>query len=240
MSIFIRGLFLLWMFFGTAFSGFRDERIWEAFEPADGETYVENMVRGIAAKPELVRFLLEYPVCCGNDFEIDITKEVYQGGIPLFLQMDGRWGYRTYGTGFLAMTGCGPTCLSMVYCGLTGDTEWNPYAVARMAQKKGYYVDGVGTSWDLMTSGARSLGLNVWQPSIDSGEIVGTLQQGCPLIASMRPGDFTRRGHFIVLRGIDWDGRIIVNDPNSTANSERTWEVDRLVSQMKGLWAYSY
>ena len=36
------------------------------------------------------------------------------GSVPLFLQWDERWGYRSYGGDFLAVTGCGPTALSMV------------------------------------------------------------------------------------------------------------------------------
>ena len=36
-----------------------------------------------------------------------------------------------YGDNFLAITGCGPTALSMVYVGLTGDTSMNPYSSRR-------------------------------------------------------------------------------------------------------------
>jgi hypothetical protein len=56
----------------------------------------------------------------------------------------------------------------------------------------------------------------------------------------MKPGDFTYTGHFIVLTGIDEDGLIIVNDPNSPTNSSKHWEVGTLVSQMKSIWKYSY
>ena len=41
---------------------------------------------------------------------------------PLFLQWDPRWGYTEYGEdSFLGLSGCGPTCLSMVLYYLTGD-----------------------------------------------------------------------------------------------------------------------
>ena len=42
------------------------------------------------------------------------------------------------------MTGCGPTVLSMVVSGLTGDSSITPYVVARYAQENGYYVSGTG------------------------------------------------------------------------------------------------
>jgi hypothetical protein len=55
----------------------------------------------------------------------------------------------------------------------------------------------------------------------------------------MSPGDFTKTGHFIVLTGIDSNGKIIVNDPNSPKNSNKHWDVNTLVSQMKGVWKYN-
>ncbi|MBQ1871316.1 MAG: C39 family peptidase, partial [Lachnospiraceae bacterium] len=55
---------------------------------------------------------------------------------------------------------------------------------------------------------------------------------------SMKPGDFTYTGHFIVLTGIDEDGKIMVNDPNSRNNSDKHWDVDTLVKQIKALWVY--
>ncbi len=238
----IKCVLLAWMILSTAFSGFSDERIQGIFVPSDGETSLADAAEALAEHPDMVRFIQAYPAYYGRDLAIDVTEDLLaaDGGIPLFFQWDHRWGYRIYGSGFLAMTGCGPTCVSMVYCGLTGNAEWNPYAVAHMAERHGYYVPGVGTAWDLMTDGAQILGLEAWPVSIDSYSIVDTLQAGCPLIASMRPGDFTKKGHFIVLVGLDADGRVLVNDPNSRKNSETAWDADRLVMQMKGLWGYSY
>lgn len=62
-------------------------------------------------------------------------------------------GYANYGDGLMALNGCGPTALSMVICGLTGDNTITPYTVAQYADSQGLYVDGVGTSWDLMRTG---------------------------------------------------------------------------------------
>ncbi|MCC8066097.1 MAG: hypothetical protein LIO94_03200, partial [Clostridiales bacterium] len=52
------------------------------------------------------------------------------------------------------------------------------------------------------------------------------------------PGDFTYTGHFIVLTGIDGDGNVTVNDPNSPSNSSKTWSLDILVPQIRSLWIY--
>lgn len=170
--------------------------------------------------------------------EYNISRDL-DGGIPLFLQSDKRWADKKYGSSDMEISGCGPTCLSMVYCGLTGDTKWDPYAVAKMAEKEGYYVKGVGTSWELMTCGAEEMGLIGEALTFDEMHIRDALENGKPVICAMGPGDFTTEGHFIVLADVAEDGRIIVNDPNSLENSERSWELSRLMGQMKNLWVYS-
>ena len=137
------------------------------------------------------------------------------------------------------MTGCGPTCLSMVTCGLTGDTQWNPYEVAKMAEDNGYYVDGSGSSWALMSSGAEKLGLTVSSVIFDAEHICATLEAGQPIICVMGPGDFTNAGHFLVLTGVDKNGDIILQDPNSVERTKQHWDVQKLMNQMKNLWAYS-
>lgn len=169
--------------------------------------------------------------------EYNIARDL-DGGIPLFLQSDERWADKKYGSSDMEISGCGPTCLSMVWCGLTGGTKWDPYAVAKMAEEEGYYVKGAGTSWEIMTSGAREMGLEGKELTFDENHIREALEKGQPIICAMGPGDFTTEGHFIVLVDTTEDGRIVVNDPNSVENSERSWGLSDLMSQMKNLWVY--
>ena len=200
--------------------------------------YPESLIALVERNPETKDFVLDYPKYKGLE-EIDISKEVTKGEIPHFLQWDERWGYETYGSDFLAVTGCGPTSLSMVVCGLTGDTKWNPYEVAKMAEDNGYYVDGSGSSWELMSSGAEKLGLTVSSVIFDAEHIRATLEAGQPIICVMGPGDFTAAGHFLVLTGVDKNGDIILQDPNSVERTKQHWDVQKLMNQMKNLWAYS-
>ena len=102
--------------------------------------YPQSLVELMERNPETEQFVMDYFDKKDLNQEIDISGDVKSGEFPLFLQWDERWGYKSYGGDFLAVTGCGPTCLSMVYCGLSGDTRWNPYEVARMAEENGYYV----------------------------------------------------------------------------------------------------
>jgi len=202
--------------------------------------YPQSLITLLKKNPETRNFVLKYPENKDKDFEIDLSNEVTQGIIPLFLQWDERWGYEDYGSDFMAITGCGPTCLAMVHCGLSGDTAWDPLKVANMAEEQGYYVEGAGSSWDLMTSGAKKLGLNVHDVIYDEAHITAELENKSPIICVMGPGDFTTSGHFIVLTGLDEEGKIIVCDPNSRQNSEKSWEAEELIPQIKNLWGYTY
>lgn len=202
--------------------------------------YPESLIALLERNPETEGFVMDYLKNKDKDFEIDLSDEVTKGTIPLFLQWDERWGYETYGSDFLAVTGCGPTCLSMVWCGLSGDTDWNPLEVAQMAEEQGFYVEGAGSSWDLMTEGAERLGLTADSVIYDAEHILEKLEQGIPIICIMRPGDFTTSGHFIVLTGLDNDGKVTVCDPNSRKNSEKSWDVEDLIPQIKNLWCYQY
>lgn len=204
------------------------------------EGYPESLIALLERNPETKDFVMNYPENKDKDFEIDLSDEVTKGTIPLFLQWDERWGYETYGSDFMAVTGCGPTCLSMVRCGLSGDAEWNPLKVANMAEERGYYVDGVGSSWGLMSEGATQLGLTVNSVIYDAEHIIAELEAGNPIICIMRPGDFTTSGHFIVLTGVGEEGKITICDPNSRNNSEKSWDVDDLIPQIKNLWSYTY
>lgn len=54
----------------------------------------------------------------------------------------------------------------------------------------------------------------------------------------MGPGEFTSEGHFIVLAGIDENGKIIVNDSNSKINSSKKWDIDVFMKETKNLWSF--
>ena len=139
----------------------------------------------------------------------------------------------------IAVDGCGPTSLAMVLAGLTQDASWSPLRVAEFAQENGYYVDGSGSSWSLMSDGASSLGLKAKVLSLDKGVIQKELEEGHPIICIMGPGDFTSSGHFIVLTGLNDDGTVRVNDSNSRINSKKSWDLDRIMGQIRNLWSYS-
>ena len=208
---------------------------------AGGDTYPEALVRLAENNPDAGDFVRGWAEGRAERYaaaEIDLASDVTPGELPLLLQWDARWGYADYGNTALGLTGCGPTCLSMVVVGLTGDTEANPLAVAEYSESRGWYVEGAGTSWELMREGAAHYGLRWEELPLDEAVLRAALLGGRPVIASMLPGDFTDSGHFIVLSGWEEDG-IRVLDPNSPTRSAERWSYDTLKTQIGNLWAYS-
>lgn len=213
---------------------FRQDRA----QALDKNIYPQELIDLLEKNEETYDFVINYPENRERDFEIDLSAELKEGEIPLFLQWDERWGYKKYGSNMIALTGCGPTCLSMVYIGLTGDDSMNPKEMAKFSEKSGYYTEN-GTSWSFMTEGAEILGLTAEELPLDENCIKQNLSEGNPVICSMGAGDFTTQGHFIVLTSVDKNGNILLHDPNSKKNSEQAWEYTRLEKQIKNLWGYT-
>lgn len=203
------------------------------------EQYSDDMLKALANNPEMADFAAGYPT----------ARKVAQGGFtdsekaqefPLFLQWDPRWGYVEYGDdGSIGLAGCGPTCLSMVCWYLLEDETLTPDFIAQFSMENGYYVWGAGTAWALLEEFPAMYGVEVGQPGINERQMKAALDQGCVLICSMSPGDFTTGGHFIVIYGYDKDG-FKVNDSNCVARSRRSWSFEEIGDQIKQVWSYGF
>ena len=202
------------------------------------EAYPENLLKLVAKSPEAIDFALEYPFKKGDDtIVVDLSSDYVEGEIPYLMQWDTRWGYVSYGVETIALDGCGPTCLSMVTIGLTGNLRWTPIRIANMSMENGHYAEGMGTAWTLMYEGCEVMGLEAKVIGLSEEEMINELNYGRPIIASMAPGDFTDAGHFIVI--VDYkDGKFYVHDPNSKKNTEVGWSYETLKTQIKNMWSY--
>ncbi len=190
----------------------------------------------LKANPEAEDFVNGFEEIRDYDLTLDLTSQLERGEIPYLTQYDPRWGYCQYGDGLLGWTGCGPTALSMVAMGLTGDGTLTPAYVADLSINEGYCVAGDGTSWKLFSQGAEKLGLTakeliLWEPTVRE-----ELAAGRPVICIMGPGHFTSSGHYIVLVSCDEEG-FQVYDPYRIKNS-RTWPWSDLEGEIRNLWSY--
>lgn len=208
------------------------ERIW-----ADSSKYPEDFLKALSRNPEIADFVAAYPNTPAEaNGEIRLMEK--QQETPLFLQWDSRWGYAPYGHSNIGISGCGPTCLSMVLFSLTRNDSLTPDVLAARAMEDGYYVEGEGTSWLFMKDICEEYGIKVSQfPYMDEQTMEAELEAGKLIISAMGPGDFTDDGHFIVITGYS-DGQFSINDPFSKANSQEKWDYNTLQPQTLQSWVY--
>ena len=222
---------------GTGTDGAQTDEEKLAYIQSETTKYPQALRELVQKNPETLDFVYDYPINSTLTPEIDLSAEASGGTVPLLLQWDERWGYRSYGSGLIGYTGCGPTCLSMVALYLTGDANCDPGTVAQYAQQQGYYVEGSGTAWELMATGCAHFGLKSEEIGLDENGMAAALSDGKVLICSMGPGDFTDGGHYIVLTGHS-DTGFSICDPNSPKRSAQTWTFDRLKNQIRNVWAF--
>lgn len=199
--------------------------------------YPKLMLEDLERNPEILEYVYEYPKAV-TEVQGGLRKEEQEETCPLMIQWDSRWGYVEYGNYNIGISGCGPTSLAMVLYSFLRDETITPDSLATYAMEKGYYVSGSGTAWSFMTDVARSYGINVSQDaSLNEAKMIEILEKDGLLICSMRPGDFTATGHFIVVCGYDGEN-FTVNDPFSYSNSYKKWGFTTLQEQTKQVWYY--
>lgn len=214
--------------------GADDSDIQNIYENAS--VYPDKILQNLAINSEMKQFVMDYPDKINIVFDGNFTVDVSADEVPLFLQYDERWGYADYGTSIIAISGCGPTCLSMAYTYVKQDGNMNPIKMADFSMKNGYVGESNDTSWALMTEGATSLGLTSEELSLSKENMVTALSNGKVIICSMSPGDFTRSGHFILIRSYE-NELFYVNDPYSEARSQVGWDYEKLSTQISNMWA---
>lgn len=145
--------------------------------------------------------------------------------VVYYNQTDARWGNESYGkTSTIGRAGCGPTALAIAVASLTGN-KVTPYDVAQWSVANGGLCEGSGSYHSLIPNGGRHYGLTVTSIGRDGKKLVEALQEGKLVIAIMSKGHFTNSGHFIVLRGVTEDGKLLVADPASVKRSNKEWDL---------------
>lgn len=159
--------------------------------------------------------------------------------IPLYLQYSGSWANKAYGDGTIAQNGCAVTALAMVMSYLKANTILPDDIVNFVGNK--YYVNGTGSSWGIFSAVASHYQVSCSNLGMSKSSIISELQNGHPVIVSMGPGTFTKGGHFIVLRGITADGKVLVNDPNDNTSKNfvsKEFDLDSIISEAKNFWSF--
>ncbi len=215
----------------------QEERLERVRTEGNAAGYPEGVIELLSKNPETVDFVENYKIMKDRAPVTEIS-ELTEGKIPHLLQWDERWGYAPYGTSIVAVSGCGPTCLSMVFSGLTGDKSLTPARMAEYGTEHHYVNEENDTYWIFMSEAGKEWGIRATEKMLKEDDLKKALVDGNPVICSVGPGHFTQIGHFIVLAGYE-DGKIIVHDPFSIKNTEKRWEYDEFKDEIKSMWTYS-
>ena len=199
------------------------------------DQYPEALLNNLCCNPNMLDFALGYQE--NYDTTSGTLGASELDGIPLFIQWDKRWGYDAYGNDVIGLSGCGPTCLSMIVIGLTKNQEATPDKLADYATEHGYYEQNSGTKWSFMDEVAAVYGVQGYYIYLSKDNMQEELSQGHPLVCAMRSGDFTSQGHFIVIAGMEGD-KFLVHDPNSIERSQQLWDYDTLQYHISAIWAF--
>ena len=171
-------------------------------------------------------------------YQDEFTGETMLTGGPFdilyYNQTDPRWKDKFYGGhDTIGKYGCGPTALAMAVSSITEQTI-TPDAMAVWARENGYFCNGSGSYHSLIPEGAAKFGLTVEKlgtPS--SATVIEALCTGKIIVALMSQGHFTNSGHFVLVRGVTLDGKILLADPLSLDNSLKAWDLDILMNELK-------
>ena len=180
---------------------------------------------------------------------VEEGRQILTGGfydILYFCQGDDAWAGLPYGSDHIGGYGCGPTALAMAVASMT-ETETDPAAMAQWAVKRGCWARGSGSYHSIVLRAAQDFGLvgEAVSPGTPE-ELCEQLLSGKLLVALMGPGHFTKRGHFILQRGVTLRGEVLVADPNSRDRSLTVWDPQLILDELSSasdngapLWALS-
>lgn len=200
--------------------------------------YPEGVIDLLGKNKETIDFVEDYGEKKDEPSADTIGDDLEPGEIPQLIQWDERWGYAPYGTSIVAVSGCGPTCLSMVAAGLNEDPSITPAKVAAYGTENAYVDENNDTYWKFMSEAGENWNLSCYEGVLSEEQVSAEVTAGHPIICSVGPGDFTKIGHFIVLTGYE-NGNVTVNDPFSQKNSDKTWVYAEIADQIKAMWIYS-
>lgn len=158
-------------------------------------------------------------------------------GIPLYFQTD--YPNNIYGVGTIANNGCSAACLAMVATYMTGH-EYLPDEIAR------YFGGAAENNIARLEEGSETMQLP-FKKAQNWHETIGAIQEGKIAIILMGSTSlFTNSQHFILVTGMNEEGKLMVNDPLES-NYDK-WDIKRglregfdsndILKGYSGAWIY--
>ena len=170
--------------------------------------------------------------------EMPVPDAMYCADMPWYDQND--YPSVPYGSGTVANNGSGITALAMVATYMTGH-EYTPDMLAE------YFGGEARNNIVRLENGSRTLKLS-WSRAKNWRAVYAALQEGKVAIVLIDgPCAFTESQHFVVLKGVTNDGKVLVNDPDGEnyANPELQYglaygfETEAIWKHYGGAWIYN-
>ena len=165
---------------------------------------------------------------------------VSQGSAPELYCWDVRWGGTEYAGTYLALTGSGPTALSMAVMGLTGTVTNTPSVVADLVTAAGYATGDSYMSGEYLTGDLSALSVSCSTYVSSADNISAVLDSGVYILIEVEAGTLTDEAHWVLLVDENSDGTIVVYDPTSTTVSAHPWSTSTLANACDTLYALTY
>ena len=152
-----------------------------------------------------------------------------------YKQSDPKWGKIPYTIDgdkneTIGASGCGPTCAAMIIASLK-DPKITPVEMCKLAMALGDRTANNGTEWEFFGKVALKYSIPFKQSS-NTKEAIEALRAGAYVICSMKPGKFTRGGHYILAWDFK-DNNFIVHDPASTMFERTFGDIKTFETQCK-------
>ena len=190
---------------------------------------IEDFQQGYGYNQNLGIFEQDYVDGSGQSYEgVTFTD----GGMEVtyYNQLDDRWANSMYGSSStIGEAGCGPTSMSIVISTLTGEAH-DPVELCKWSVDNGHRCEGNGSYHSLIPAAAAAYGLTC-EGDLSAQGIVDALSSGKLVVVIMAKGHFTNGGHFIVLRGVTSEGKILVADPASYKRSGQEWDLSIIMDE---------
>ena len=153
-------------------------------------------------------------------------------------QYDSRWGSVIYTKNntyskrqTIRNSGCGPSSMSDIVA-TWWDKNATPKTLAALAVQKGYRTENSGTAWGFFQFCANKYGASKFIQTTSYATAEAAIKNGAYVVCSMRPGLWTKGGHFICWWWVD-DTYVYVNDPASAASARAKAKKNLMKEQCK-------
>lgn len=190
------------------------------------------------AQPSAIDFVLAYPDAEKSAQPYD--DSVSQGTVPELYCWDARWGNVDYAGRAFALTGSGPTVLSMAYMGLTGSADRSPADIAQLVTDAGMASGDSGMSAEFLTSSLGDLGLSCTDYASNADNLAQVLDSGTYLLLETSAGSaLGDNAHWVIAVTENEDGSVVLLDPTEPENSSHSWDAATTASSTTTLYAIS-